>query len=170
MVRREITGQQHLPIGLPGKGMHLPVAPWPRLEGRIGRAVRVHTAHLAGPHLIVVVEAPTDQEPAVRLDHHGLHRSAERAVDGRYVRNSVVATFAGAFPMDRPRYVVLVMIDRPPGNAYSLGQRTAGFTAAPVVRRVVERIGPMLGIYPDASRDVDISDLEPLIWKPRGEQ
>ncbi|QJQ33788.1 penicillin-binding protein 2 [Sphingomonas lacunae] len=96
--------------------------------------------------------------------------SAERVIDGTYVGNSVVATFAGAFPMDRPRYVVLVMIDRPPGNAYSLGQRTAGFTAAPVVRKVVQRIGPMVGIYPDAHRDVDISELEPLLWKPRAER
>jgi cell division protein FtsI (penicillin-binding protein 3) len=106
--------------------------------------------------------------PGYRLG--GKTGSAERAVDGRYVRNSVVATFAGVFPMDRPRYVVLVMIDRPPGNAYSLGQRTAAFTAAPVVRKVVQRIGPMLGIYPDERRDVDISDLEPLIWKPRAER
>ena len=89
--------------------------------------------------------------------------SAERVIDGRYAHNSVVATFAGVFPMDRPRYVVLVMVDRPPGNAYSQGQRTAGFTAAPVVKKVVERIGPMLGIYPDANHDVDISDLEPLL-------
>ena len=96
--------------------------------------------------------------------------SAERAVDGRYVRNSVVDTFAAAFPMDRPRYVVLIMIDRPPGNAYSLGQRTAGFTAAPVVRKVVQRIGPMVGVFPDEHRDVDITDLEPLIWKPRAER
>ena len=96
--------------------------------------------------------------------------SAERVINGAYVGNSVVATFAAAFPMDRPRYVVLVMIDRPPGNAYSMGQRTAGFTAAPVVRKVVTRIGPMLGIYPDAHRDVDISELEPLLWKPRGER
>lgn len=96
--------------------------------------------------------------------------SAERVIDGTYVGNSVVATFAGAFPMDRPRYVVLVMIDRPPGNAYSLGQRTAGFTAAPVVRKVVQRIGPMVGIYPDSHRDVDISELEPLLWKPRAER
>jgi cell division protein FtsI (penicillin-binding protein 3) len=96
--------------------------------------------------------------------------SAERPEGGGYSRNSVVATFAAAFPMDRPRYVVLVMIDRPPGNAYSLGQRTAGYTAAPVVRKVVQRIGPMLGIYPDADRDVDISELEPLLWKPRSER
>lgn len=96
--------------------------------------------------------------------------SAERVINGSYVGNSVTATFAAAFPMDHPRYVILVMIDRPPGNAYSQGQRTAAYTAAPVVRKVVQRIGPMVGIYPDASHDVDISELEPLLWKPQGEQ
>lgn len=96
--------------------------------------------------------------------------SAERVINGRYSAHSVVATFVAAFPMDRPRYVVLVMIDRPPGNAYSFGARTAGYTAAPVVRKVVQRIGPMLGVYPDARRDVDISELQPLLWKPRSER
>ena len=96
--------------------------------------------------------------------------SAERVINGAYSSHSVTATFAAAFPMDRPRYVVLVMIDRPPGNAFSMGQRTAGFTAAPVVRKVVQRIGPMLGIYPDAHRDVDISEMEPLLWRPRAER
>ncbi len=96
--------------------------------------------------------------------------SAERVVNGSYASHSITATFVAVFPMDRPRYVVLVMIDRPPGNAYSMGQRTAGFTAAPVVRKVIQRIGPMLGVYPDARRDVDISDLQPLLWRPRSER
>jgi cell division protein FtsI (penicillin-binding protein 3) len=77
----------------------------------------------------------------------------------------VVATFAAAFPMDNPRYVIIAMIDQPKGNAYSSGQRTAGWTAAPVVRKVVMRAGPMLGVFPDESRDVDVSELTPLLWK-----
>ena len=96
--------------------------------------------------------------------------SAEKPSEGGYARHSVVATFAAAFPMDNPRYVIVAMIDEPRGNAYSMGQRTAGFTAAPVVRRVVMRIGPMLGIYPEEHRDVDRSELQPLLWRARGEQ
>jgi cell division protein FtsI (penicillin-binding protein 3) len=34
---------------------------------------------------------------------------------------------------------------------------------------VVERAGPMLGIYPEANRDVDVSELTPLLWKAKGE-
>ena len=91
--------------------------------------------------------------------------SAEKPGAGGYRRSSVVATFAAAFPMDNPRYVVLVMIDEPKGNAYSSGQRTAGWTAAPVVSKVVTRAGPMLGVFPDESRDVDVSELTPLLWR-----
>jgi cell division protein FtsI (penicillin-binding protein 3) len=82
-----------------------------------------------------------------------------------YSKSENVSTFAAAFPMDAPRYVVIVMLDSPIGNAQSLGQRTAGYTAAPVVRRVVMRTGALLGVIPDANRDVDLSELRPLIWR-----
>lgn len=91
--------------------------------------------------------------------------SAEKPGIGGYRRSSVVATFAAAFPMDNPRYVILIMIDEAKGNAFTSGQRTAGWTAAPVVQKVVTRAGPMLGVFPDESRDVDVSELTPLLWK-----
>ena len=97
--------------------------------------------------------------------------SAEKpgAAGGGYKRNSVVATFAAAFPMDRPRYVVIVMLDEPKGTAAASGQRTAAWNAAPVVGRVVPRIGPLLGVVPDDSRDIDLTDLAPLIPHGGGE-
>ena len=91
--------------------------------------------------------------------------SAEKPEEGRYNKSSLVTTFASAFPMDNPRYVVLTMMDEPKGNAQTFGLRTAAWTAAPVVKRVVERVGPMLGVLPDERRDVDISDLMPLLGK-----
>ena len=89
--------------------------------------------------------------------------SAEKPGAGGYRRSSLVSTFAAAFPMDHPRYVVIAMLDEPKGTAATFGQRTAGWNAAPVVGRVVPRIGPLLGIMPDETRDIDISDLRPLI-------
>ena len=91
--------------------------------------------------------------------------SAEKPEEGRYNKSSLVTTFASAFPMDNPRYVVLTMMDEPKGNTQTFGLRTAAWTAAPVVKRVVERVGPMLGVLPDERRDVDISDLMPLLGK-----
>ncbi|QIG79802.1 peptidoglycan D,D-transpeptidase FtsI family protein [Stakelama tenebrarum] len=91
--------------------------------------------------------------------------TAEKPGEHGYSSRNNVSTFAAAFPMDAPRYVVIAMLDSPVGNAQSHGQRTAGWTAAPVVGRVIQRTGPMLGVIPDPRRDVDLSDVEPLIWK-----
>ena len=91
--------------------------------------------------------------------------SAEKATAGGYNKTALVSSFAAAFPLDAPRYVVVVVVDEPKGTLASSFQRTAAFTAAPVVGRLVPRIGPMLGVQPDESRDVDISDLKYLVEK-----
>ncbi len=95
--------------------------------------------------------------------------SAEKPGAGGYRRSSLVSTFAAAFPMDRPRYVVLAMLDEPKGTAASSFQRTAAWNAAPIVGAVVPRIGPLLGVMPDDNRDIDLTDLKPLIGKGGGE-
>lgn len=95
--------------------------------------------------------------------------SAEKPSEsGGYDRHLVLATFAAAFPMDNPRYVIVTMVDEPIGTRASGFQRTAGWTAAPIVQKTVTRIGPMLDVIPDTKRDVDVSELMPLLWKPRG--
>ncbi|WP_394730947.1 peptidoglycan D,D-transpeptidase FtsI family protein [Altererythrobacter sp. GH1-8] len=91
--------------------------------------------------------------------------SAEKPGNGGYRRSSLISTFAAAFPMDNPRYVVIAMLDEPQGTVASSYQRTAAWNAAPIVAKLVPRIGPLLGIQPDATREVDISDLRPLVEK-----
>ena len=90
--------------------------------------------------------------------------------DGHVYRKDInVTTFAAAFPMDHPRYVVVVTLNDPQGTAATSGQRTAAWNAAPVVGRVVPRIGPLLGVMPDTTHDIDISDITPLIANGDGE-
>ena len=50
--------------------------------------------------------------------------------------------------MDEPRYVVFVALDEPKGNAKTLNYATAGWVAAPAVKRLVERIAPLMGVQP----------------------
>jgi cell division protein FtsI (penicillin-binding protein 3) len=78
-------------------------------------------------------------------------------------RNLLVTTFAGVFPMDDPRYVVVVMLDEPKGTPATHGFRTAGWNVAPVVSKTVARIAPMLGITPDRNREPDLSEVLPYI-------
>jgi len=98
--------------------------------------------------------------------------SAEKAGSngsGYKNKHSLIATFAAAFPMDRPRFVVIAMLDEPQATQSTSGQRTAAWNTAPVVGRVVPRIGPLLGVVPDGRRDVDVSDLTPLVANGDGE-
>jgi cell division protein FtsI (penicillin-binding protein 3) len=96
--------------------------------------------------------------------------SAEKATAGGYNKHAVVATFASAFPMDNPRYVVVIMLDDPKANAASSYQRTAAWNAVPIVGRLIPRIGPMLGVLPDDGRDIDLSDLKPLVGDGGGSE
>ena len=44
-----------------------------------------------------------------------------------------MASFVAAFPIDQPRYVVLVTLDEPKGDDETFGQAQGGWTAAPTV-------------------------------------
>ncbi|MVZ97339.1 penicillin-binding protein 2 [Sphingorhabdus sp. IMCC26285] len=118
---------------------------------------------------MIVVDGTGRKADALGYRVGGKTGSAEKPGVGGYSRNLVVATFAAAFPMDNPRYIVLAMLDEPKGTAEASFQRTAGYTAAPVVQKTITRIGPLLGIIPDMKRDVDVSELMPLLWKAKGE-
>jgi len=93
--------------------------------------------------------------------------TAEAAAGGGYDKHRNVSTFAVAFPIDAPRYVVVAMLDSPKANAKT-PRTTAAWTAAPVVSRVITRTGPFLGVLPDSKRDIDVSELLPMIWNPKG--
>jgi len=74
--------------------------------------------------------------------------TAEKPTAKGYEGKRLLSSFIGAFPINEPRYVVLALLDEPKGNKKTLGYATGGWVAAPVVRRVVERMGPMLGMPP----------------------
>jgi cell division protein FtsI (penicillin-binding protein 3) len=84
--------------------------------------------------------------------------TADKLRGRRYARNARIASFIGAFPMDRPRYVVFAMVDEPKGNKSTYGYATGGWVAAPLVRRVIERMGPLLGIQPKAQDEEEGAD------------
>jgi len=77
--------------------------------------------------------------------------TADKQMGRGYRRDARMASFVSAFPIDDPRFVVLAMIDEPKGNASTHGYATGGWIAAPVVRRIVERLAPLAGLAPDDS-------------------
>ncbi len=77
---------------------------------------------------------------------------------GGYNQSSLHTSFVAAFPIEAPRYVILVMLDEPKGTRETANFATAGWNSAPTVGRIVSQIAPMLGVYPMGHTDT----FEPL--------
>lgn len=150
-------------------GIWRPATLLKRTPGQVPAGTRVFseaTSYKSRQMLRLIVTDGTGRKAdADGLRVGGKTGSAEKASGGGYARTSIVATFAAAFPMDDPRYVVVTMLDEPKGSAASAGQRTAGWVIAPATGRMIARIGPLLGIAPDADKDIDVSSLVPIIGR-----
>ena len=96
----------------------------------------------------VVVEGTGTKADAPGYFVGGKTGTAEKVENGRYNRRKVVATFAGAFPMDDPQYVLVVTFDEAAAITRWGPMRSAGWTAAPVAGGVVSRVAPLLGMPP----------------------
>ena len=74
--------------------------------------------------------------------------TADKATGRGYATRRRFNAFLSAFPVDDPRYVVLVILDEPKPEKPGRGA-TAGSNAAPTVAEIVRRAGPVLGVEPD---------------------
>lgn len=86
--------------------------------------------------------------------------TAEKNVNGIYLKNAKVTSFVGIFPTSNPRYAILVMVDEPKGNKSTYGFATGGWVSAPVVGRMVQRMAPLLAMKPNkATNDARVETL-----------
>ena len=74
--------------------------------------------------------------------------TAEKVINGRYSKDKSLSSFIGAFPMDHPRYSILVMLDEPGPLPETFGFTTAGWNAVPTAHNIIARIAPILGVEP----------------------
>jgi cell division protein FtsI (penicillin-binding protein 3) len=112
---------------------------------------------------LVVMEGTGKKADAPGYRIGGKTGTAEKLAGGRYTSAAVVTTFAGVFPMDEPRYVIVVMLDDPKATKETYGFHTAGWNVAPVVSKTVSRIAPMLGVRPDKNREPNMSEVLPYV-------
>jgi cell division protein FtsI (penicillin-binding protein 3) len=96
--------------------------------------------------------------------------TAEKLLNGHYTSSAVVTSFAGVFPMDEPRYVMVMMLDDPKATAETYGFHTAAWNIGPAFGVTVSRIAPMLGVRPDRNREPDMSGVLPFVHETKPEE
>jgi cell division protein FtsI (penicillin-binding protein 3) len=95
----------------------------------------------------VVTNGTGRSADAIGYDVGGKTGSAEMpGPRGGYIKNALMTSFAAAFPVHDPRYIVMVLMAQPKGTKETFGFATAGYTAAPQTGRVIARIAPLLGV------------------------
>ena len=104
----------------------------------------------------LVVQTGTGRKAAVRGYAVGGKTGTADKLSGRgYRKNAIISSFVGAFPIDDPRYVVLVLIDEPKGNERTFNYATGGWVAAPAVGRIVNRMATLIGMAPKRKPEAD---------------
>jgi cell division protein FtsI (penicillin-binding protein 3) len=74
--------------------------------------------------------------------------TSDKVVGGRYSKTKVLTSFTAILPADKPRYLLLIMLDEPQGLPETHGFSTSGWNAVPVGAKVIERVAPLLNILP----------------------
>jgi cell division protein FtsI (penicillin-binding protein 3) len=112
---------------------------------------------------LVVMKGTGKQADAPGYRIGGKTGTAQKLINGHYSQTINLTSFAGVFPMDDPRYVIVVMLDEPKATKETYGFTTAGWNVAPVVSKTVSRIAPMLGVAPDMSREPNMGEVLPFV-------
>lgn len=112
-------------------------------KAALERVMSEKTAAVLNEILKSVVARGTGQ-PAALTEHvvAGKTGTAQKADHGTYSADKFVASFVGYVPADRPRLVILAVVDEPKGAQYG------GTVAAPIFREVAESTLRYLGVPP----------------------
>lgn len=109
---------------------------------------------------LVVTKGTAKKADVKGLVIGGKTGTAEKNHDGRYDRSKLISSFVGAFPMNDPRYVIMVMVDEPKGQKESYGYATAGWVAAPAAKRIATSMASVLGLQ----RTKDLVEIDAELW------
>jgi len=131
----------------------------------IGEPISAGTAAIVSNMLRGVVEGGTGTQAQIEgISVAGKTGTAQK-VDGktgRYSARARMSSFVGFFPVDAPRFAILVVIDSPRTATYG------GLVAAPVFRRIgeyaVDRLGLRVASVPAATQEHPIAKVQLAGW------
>lgn len=109
----------------------------------IRNVVSRNTARTLTELLVGVVERGTGVDAKIDgIKIAGKTGTAQKLVDGAYSKSKYTASFIGYFPAENPQIVISVIMDAP-----QAGEIYGGKVAAPIFKRIAERIIDMTGLH-----------------------
>lgn len=129
---------------------------WEHKPVRVRRIAGRSTIEKLQPVFTDVVSdsGTADQAQVQGLAIGGKTGTAQKYIEGRY-RTAYRASFVGYFPVENPRYVVLVMLDEPKTSIYG------GWTAGPIFAQTAKRIA---GLDNEIERQMMAGDTLDRAW------
>ena len=126
-------------------------------DGRLGPRVLKKTT---SDEILKLLEAVvTDQRGTAKTLRSKYYRiggktgTAEKISPDKkgYQKDKVIANFVGIFPMREPRFVIAAFLDEPENNFLQQPCRYASCTVVPMIRKIIERTGPLMNVVPQHS-------------------
>ena len=75
--------------------------------------------------------------------------SANKIDKNGYNQNKMLSSFVAFFPVDDPKYLIYLFLDEPKLKIDSKKNLTGGASAAPTVRKIIEKSLSIIKIYPE---------------------
>jgi len=65
-----------------------------------------------------------------------------------YQKDKVISNFVGIFPLSEPKFVIAAFLDEPENNFLQQPCRYASCTVVPMIKKLIERTGPLMNVIP----------------------
>lgn len=95
--------------------------------------------------------------------------TAFKAINGKYDKNKRISSFIGIIPSTKPEYMIYIVLDDPKGNAKTFGFAGGGWTAAPVVSAVFEKMVAMYGMKKIDENSEEVHKLNDIEYRVKNE-
>jgi cell division protein FtsI/penicillin-binding protein 2 len=114
----------------------------------VRQVIKPETAQKLTAMMVQTVRTGNEAAGVAGYSIAGKSGTAQIPGEGGYLKDDTIVSFVGFAPTDKPRFVILVKLDRPNPNI----SIWATHTAAPVFAQVARRLFGYLGIPPDEER------------------
>ena len=134
----------------------------------LDRTVSVETSiQIRGLMRLAVVEGTGKNADVLGYEVGGKTGTARIYEKGiGYTTKSKRTTFLGIFPSSQPKYLTLVLLERPQPLAEDHLFNYAAYNSAKITAKIIERIGPILAInFPQNPSMNNLNVLSPVVFK-----